>query len=84
MGNTTDDQQLGCLWQGSELISIALGGWITYLDLDNPTVPKRVLGGHNKLITALAVSEDGQRFYTGSYEGRICSWDVVRFGLTDC
>lgn len=48
MGNTVEDQQLGVLWQGDNIISVALSGVISYLDLDNPSKPKKVIHGHNK------------------------------------
>lgn len=78
----TEDQQLGCLWQGDEVVSINLNGDVTYLDLDNPNKPKRVTRGHNKSITALAVDAANNSFYTGSYDALLLKWDFNN-GNTD-
>jgi len=39
---------------GDQLFSISLAGNISILDVDNPERPKKVIRGHNKLITCLA------------------------------
>ncbi|OQR67127.1 actin-interacting protein 1-like [Tropilaelaps mercedesae] len=69
MGTDVLDQQVSCLWQGEHLLSVGLSGFISYLDKSNPTKPIRVLKGHNKPITAMAVSEDKTKVYTGSHDG---------------
>ena len=43
MGTQVEDQQVGCLWQGSHLLSVSLSGFINYLDVNNPDKPLRVL-----------------------------------------
>lgn len=43
MGNTVDDQQVSCLWQGNHLLSVSLSGFINYLDVDNPAKPLRIV-----------------------------------------
>ena len=43
MGSTVDDQQVGCLWQGSYLLSVSLSGFINYLDVNDPKKPLRVV-----------------------------------------
>lgn len=43
MGSQVEDQQVGCLWQGSYLLSVSLSGAINYLDVNNPSKPLRVL-----------------------------------------
>lgn len=35
--------QVSCLWQGNYLLSVALSGCITYLDVNNPSKPIRVI-----------------------------------------
>jgi len=70
-------QQLGCLWQGNELVSIALSGFISYLDEANPSHPKRVVRGHNKFITALAYDPTSGHLYSGSYDSLIIRWTVA-------
>ena len=77
MGSTVEDQQYSCLWQGEHLLTVGLHGFITYLDPNNPSQPKRVIKGHNKPITALAVSRDRNHIYTGSHDGNVTQWDVA-------
>ncbi len=43
MGNDVLDQQVGCLWQGSYLLSVSLSGYINYLDINDPSKPCRVV-----------------------------------------
>lgn len=76
-GCTLEDQQLGCLWQGDHLLTVSLSGHINYLDINNPSCPKRVVKGHNKNYLSLASSEDGSTLYTGSFDSRICQWNVA-------
>jgi len=74
-GKDVGDQQLGCLSVGDELLSINLLGSITYLDHQNPDHPKRVLLGHNKIITALAYDPASDRIYTADFGGYIIEWN---------
>ncbi|CAN7990105.1 unnamed protein product [Ixodes hexagonus] len=78
MGPDVLDQQVSCLWQGSHLLSVSLSGFINYLDVNNPEKPLRVLKGHHKSITALAVSPNRETVYTGTYS-RFCArfWDAA-------
>lgn len=75
-GNAIDDQQLGCLWQGDYLLTVSLSACINYLDVNNPSRPRRILAGHNKNILSLASTGDGSTLYTGSFDSRICQWNV--------
>ncbi|BET01561.1 WD domain, G-beta repeat [Nesidiocoris tenuis] len=75
MGNAVEDQQVSCLWQGQYLLSAGLSGFISYLDVNNPEKPIRVIKGHNKPITVLALSPDRQTIYTGSHDGYITAWN---------
>eukprot|EP01121_Diplochlamys_sp_Union-15-3_P010046 TRINITY_DN2776_c0_g1_i2.p1 TRINITY_DN2776_c0_g1~~TRINITY_DN2776_c0_g1_i2.p1 ORF type:complete len:618 (+),score=129.89 TRINITY_DN2776_c0_g1_i2:52-1854(+) len=69
-----ENQQLGCLWQGNHIVSIALNGDITFLDPNNPSKPLRVQKGHNKFITALAYH--GGKLISGDYEAKVLEWDL--------
>ncbi|KNC69317.1 hypothetical protein SARC_18172, partial [Sphaeroforma arctica JP610] len=60
-GADVNDQQMGCLWTPTELITLSLSGSINYLDRENPSAPKKIISGHNKNISALAVSQDGSK-----------------------
>lgn len=77
MGTEVDDQQVSCLWQGDFLLSVALSGHITYLDVNNPAQPLRIVKGHNKSITALAVTPDKTTIVTGSHDGHLVMWDAA-------
>lgn len=76
MGTQVEDQQVSCLWQGQYLLTVSLSGFITYLDVNDPTKPIRVIKGHNKPITVLALSPDRSTIYTGSHDGFITAWDA--------
>jgi len=76
MGSALEDQQLGCLWQGDEIIAISLAGDVTYLDINNPGQPKRVIRGHNKFITALAADPANGSIYSASYDALVLKWAI--------
>ncbi|KRY87285.1 Actin-interacting protein 1 [Trichinella pseudospiralis] len=73
-GNSIEDQQLACLWQGSYLLSVSLGGCINYLDVNNPNKPCMIIKGHSKPITALAIDPSRDTIFTGDMEGKIVRW----------
>ncbi|ODM88027.1 Actin-interacting protein 1 [Orchesella cincta] len=82
MGNQIDDQQVSCLWQGPHLLTVSLGGFITYLDVNNPSKPLRIVKGHNKPITVMCLNEDRTQIFTGCRDGFITYWDAVT-GVND-
>ncbi|KAL7793569.1 WD40-repeat-containing domain protein [Trichoderma ceciliae] len=59
------------------IISINLAGELTYLQ-EGKNEPVRVIQGHDKGITALIGASDGNgaTVLTGSFDGRVCSWDL--------
>ena len=71
MGDTIDDQQVSCLWQGEYLLSVSLSGHINYLDRNNPDRPLRILKGHNKNLSAVASYDNGSTIYSASFDGRV-------------
>ncbi|KAH8258684.1 hypothetical protein KR038_003934 [Drosophila bunnanda] len=75
IGATVDDQQVSCLWQGEHLITVSLSGVITYLNVEDPSKPLRVVKGHNKPITVLGLSDDRSTIYTGSHDGVVTNWN---------
>ncbi|XP_067845802.1 WD repeat-containing protein 1 [Heptranchias perlo] len=79
MGSDVLDQQLGCLWQQNNLLSISLSGYINYLDKTNPSKPLRVVKGHSKSIQSLTIhTSDGKpSIYSGSHDGHINYWDAL-------
>ncbi|KAI0892315.1 WD40 repeat-like protein [Annulohypoxylon nitens] len=76
------DQQVGVVWPHGRsdglIISLSLGGDLSYLVEGNPQ-PIKVVQGHNKSITALGTGSDGkgQTLWTGSFDGRVTKWDVT-------
>ncbi|KAK4134007.1 WD40 repeat-like protein [Trichocladium antarcticum] len=75
------DQQVGVVWPHGRsdglIVSLSLSGDLNYLTEGRAT-PVRVVQGHNKSVTALSVASDskGKTLTTGSFDGRVCSWDV--------
>jgi WD40 repeat protein len=77
-GNDLKDQQVGCLWSGTNILSVSLSGQITYLDREGQK-PLRIIRGHNKSITALTVAHSeshGTRIFSASHDGLVVSWSV--------
>ncbi|KAF9295932.1 WD40 repeat-like protein [Mortierella antarctica] len=72
---SVNGQQVGNIWKGDALLSLSLSGDLNYLD-PSASQTSRIIKGHQKGITALAVSEDKKTFLTGSYDGRVMSWEV--------
>ncbi|XP_069948850.1 actin-interacting protein 1 isoform X1 [Cherax quadricarinatus] len=77
MGTELEDQQMSCIWAGNYLISVSLSGFINYLDPANPSKPKRIVKGHNKPITRVALSADCSSLYTTGVDGTVTVWDVA-------
>ncbi|OCT48510.1 putative WD repeat-containing protein [Cladophialophora carrionii] len=76
------DQQVGVVWPARSdglIISLSLSGDLNYLNTGS-SKPTRIISGHQKNITALAYSGDSgsETLWTGSYEGRLCSWDTAK------
>lgn len=75
---SVNDQQVGVVWPPGRsdglIISVDLEGNLNYL-VEGSDKPTKVVRGHQKNITAATVSEN--TFYTGSYEGRVCAWDIA-------
>lgn len=76
------DHQVGVVWPAGRsdglIISLNLNGDLTYLSEGNPA-PRRVVHGHDKNITAISTSQSEATeptVFTGSSDGRICSWVV--------
>ncbi|XP_048746306.1 actin-interacting protein 1-like [Ostrea edulis] len=76
MGKAVEDMQVGCLWQGDNILTVSLSGFINYLDLNNPSTPRRILKGHNKPITALALSDGTIYSAAGAQDSHVNHWDA--------
>ncbi|KAJ2753629.1 WD40 repeat-like protein, partial [Coemansia sp. BCRC 34490] len=68
-----DHQQVGNVWAGKHIVSLSLCGDINVLQMD-AAAPVKTVHGHQKPITAAALTPS-KRLYTGSYDGRLCTWD---------
>lgn len=66
-------QQVGNLWTKDHIVSLSFSGSLAYLSRDSES-PSQVVSGHQKSITALAISSDGQELYTGSYDTTAYHW----------
>lgn len=70
------DQQVGNVWTSlNKIISLSFSGDLNYLSQSQKN-PIRVIQGHQKSITTSGLSEDGSTFFTASYDGLVCGWDV--------
>jgi WD40 repeat protein len=77
------DHQVGVVWPAGRsdglIISLSLSGDLNYLS-EGSKKPVKVVQGHQKSITTLSHGKEGSKasetLWTGSYDGRICSWDV--------
>ncbi|XP_055927392.1 actin-interacting protein 1-like isoform X2 [Argiope bruennichi] len=77
MGNDIADQQVSCLWQGQHMLSVSLSGFINYIDINDPSKLIKTIKGHNKSITALAISVDDNQVYTASHDSAVMCWDLA-------
>lgn len=72
-------QQVGVTWPHGRsdglVISVDLEGNLNYL-IEGKDKPIRVVRGHQKAITAAGFTEESKTLWTGSYEGRVCGWDI--------
>jgi len=75
-GTELNDQQLGCIWVGDNMLSINLGGDISILDEHNPNKPFNIIQGHCVFVEALAYDQTSQRFFSGDRDGKIVCWDA--------
>ncbi|KAI1179154.1 WD40-repeat-containing domain protein [Nemania sp. FL0916] len=77
-GVSVNDQQVGVVWPHGRsdglIISLSLSGDLNYLKEGSDT-PIKTVQGHNKTITAMG--SDGKTLWTGSFDGRVCTWDVA-------
>ncbi|KAL4998115.1 transcriptional regulator of RNA polII, SAGA, subunit-domain-containing protein [Aspergillus recurvatus] len=76
------NQQVGVVWPPGRsdklLISLSLSGDLNYLVEGTPE-PRQVIQGHQKNITSLTTfgsSSGEETLWTGSFDGRVCGWDV--------
>jgi WD40 repeat protein len=75
------DQQVGVVWPAGRndglIISLNLNGDLNYLTEGSPK-PLKVVQGHNRSVTTVAHStgDKGETLWTGSFEGRVCDWDI--------
>lgn len=78
------DHQVGVVWPAGRsdglIISLNLAGDLSYLT-EGTAKPQRVVQGHQKNITSIAAcngKDSEHTLFTGSSDGRVCSWDTSR------
>ncbi|CAD6190536.1 unnamed protein product [Caenorhabditis auriculariae] len=75
-GNGVEDQQLGIQWTKKVLVSVSLSGFLSFINPELGAVDT-VRHGHNKPITALAVSSDYKYLFTSDFEGNTTRWEIA-------
>ncbi|KAF3919929.1 Beta-TrCP [Arthrobotrys entomopaga] len=76
---SVSDQQVGVVWPKRAddlIISISNSGDLNYLS-EKSDKPMRIVSGHQKSITSLGIDDAGKTLWTGSYDGKVCSWDAA-------
>lgn len=61
-------------WLNNLIISINLSGFLQYIDPEKCSIIK-TLKGHNRPITALALSNDKKLAFTADFEGNISKFE---------
>ena len=72
------DHQVGVVWtprSDNLIISLSLSGDLNYLGEGN-SKPRCILYGQQKNITSLASTPSSKTLWTGSSDGRVCSFDA--------
>lgn len=73
---SVSNQQVGVVYAGDYIISLSFSGELNYLTPESDS-PVKVLSGHQKSITALAVPpEAADSIYSGSYDGKVVQWEL--------
>ncbi|GMM38291.1 Aip1 protein [Saccharomycopsis crataegensis] len=70
-----ENQHLGIVYTKDYIVSLTYNGNLNYFTKESD-LPVQVIKGHQKSITSLTVL--GNSVFTGSYDGRICQWDVSK------
>ncbi|VDO37938.1 unnamed protein product [Haemonchus placei] len=73
-GDSTEDQQIGISWSPKALVSVSLAGFLSFIDTSGNIT--KVVQGHNKGITALALSSCKRFLITADFEGHMTRWNV--------
>ncbi|KJH44089.1 WD domain, G-beta repeat protein [Dictyocaulus viviparus] len=74
-GDCVEDQQIGISWSCKALVSLSLAGFLNFMD-DSGVIHK-IVHGHNKGITTLAISDCKKWLVTSDFEGNITRWNVT-------
>ncbi|KHJ86322.1 WD domain, G-beta repeat protein, partial [Oesophagostomum dentatum] len=74
-GDAVEDQQIGVVWSSKALVSVSLAGFLSFIDPAGEVT--KALHGHNKGITAVALSTCKQWLFTSDFEGHISKWNVA-------
>lgn len=74
--NDVDHIQVGTVWQKEHMITLSLNGELNYLDMQNSKCPKRIVRGHTKFVTALAMDKKTNNMISGSYDCTVFPWNI--------
>ncbi|CAI4220980.1 unnamed protein product [Auanema sp. JU1783] len=74
-GDEIDNQQLSAVWAENKVVTVALNGFISIVNPDEGSIEK-VITGHNKPITAAAVTDARDFLFTADFEGNINRWKL--------
>jgi WD40 repeat protein len=73
-GSDVEDMQQCALWHKDHMVTVSLNGNINFLDMENPSKPKRVITGHVGNLTAMCADKAKGIIYTGDANGAVCKW----------
>lgn len=78
-GMSIPHQQVGVVFSSSPaapIVSLSLSGALNYFEPSSQK-PIRTLEGHQKPVNAMGTTRNHKTIFTGSYDGRVCAWDVA-------
>ena len=78
---TAEQMQVGVVWAGKHIVSLALSGDLSYLDVNDPSKPLRVLRGHQSAVTSVAYDAASKTLVSGSNDGSLRNWEFGVAGL---
>ena len=72
------DMQVGVVWlRSGEILSLSLNGNFNIFNLGSPAAPVRIIQDHQVSITAMTLDAATATLYTGSFDGVVCSRNLM-------
>ncbi|KAL5109971.1 Actin-interacting protein 1 [Taenia crassiceps] len=76
-----DNMQLGCVWTVGTIVSLSLGGAMTYFkvadDCSSLEAPAGTMFGHSRPIQRACYSTTSEHLITASYDGLMVRWNLT-------